>query len=233
MNKEFPVMHESPTTWVPMSLGEGRYAAATTDPAIQEIAGAARAARDAGAAILAAYQARQRDEMSSPAQRQAAAQAYAGRKLATVRPLVAAALQKAETAATQIEATISESLYSTASKWPFAAEARSMIRALHGPERTAAVRKLMVTDHNAAAAVLGAPPSVTGMDADAHAATRASYIARAYPGEIARVEAIRAAADHLATGARLLERKIVGLFDKNMIDHAALTRAAAEAAERH
>lgn len=189
-------------TELPTSLAERRFDSFDeTDPVIKDIVSVQSRMRSRLSKIMQVHELRMGNAIEAPLANLKASKSHAERELVQVLPMVDRQREQTNAAIAHLEKEIDESLADGAIKWQFAHEARQHVKQLTNNDREKFVENALRNgDRKAAAAVLGVPAYLSGLNESAYKLFQHRYRSECFPKSAARIKSLRQAQDILDEG---------------------------------
>jgi hypothetical protein len=201
-------------TELPTHLAEPRFNNFDPDdPVIRDIVSVQGRMRSKLGKIKQVHELRMGNAIEAPLANLAASKSHAEKELAQTLPFVDQQRKKTRDAIAALEKEIDESLDKGASRWQFAEETRQHVKQLSQKDREKFVETaLRDGDQLAAAAVLGVPPYLSGLNKSAHKLFLSRYRSECFPESSARIKALSDAQDILDKGGMAFMSEVEQLF---------------------
>ena len=150
-----------------------------------------------------------------------ASKSYAEKELAQMLPMVDKQREKTNSEIAALEKEIDESLEKGAVRWQFAEETRQHVRQLTKNDRAKFVETALADGNQlAAAAVLGVPAYLSGLNDSARNLFVSRYRTMCFPKSSARIKALSEAQEILDEGGKSLMREVETLYRNEDISSA-------------
>jgi hypothetical protein len=209
-------------TELPTHLAEQRFSSFdTSDPVIKDIVSVQGRMRSRLGKIKQVHEWRMANEKETLLANLIASKAHAEKELVQMLPLVDQQRKKTKAAIAALEKEIDESLEKGAVRWQFAEETRQHVRQLTKNDRAKFIETALADgDQLAAAAVLGVPAYLSGLDDSARNLFVSRYRRECFPESSARINALSEAQEILDEGGKSLMREVETLYRNEDISSA-------------
>lgn len=209
-------------TELPTHLAEQRFSSFdTSDPVIKAIVSVQGRMRSRLGKIKQVHELRMSNLLEAPLANLRASKSYAEKELAQMLPMVDKQREKTNSEIAALEKEIDESLEKGAVRWQFAEETRQHVRQLTKNDRAKFVETALADGNQlAAAAVLGVPAYLSGLNDSARNLFVSRYRTMCFPKSSARIKALSEAQEILDEGGKSLMREVETLYRNEDISSA-------------